>query len=317
MPRTQSLDPEVVEIWRRQRDLITRAQALAAGISEASLRRRLAPAGPWSVVLPGVYLVHVGGLTVSQRELAAILYSGQRGVITGLAALGRLGVKVPLRDTVDVLVPHDRQRRSISFVRVHRTRRMPDKTWRMDDLYWAPPARAVADAVRRQDVSFARALVAAAVQQRKCTVRQLAVELRDGPTQGSGPLRAALAEVADGIASIAEGDLRQLIVRGKLPAPMYNPKLYVGDTFLASPDAWWPDAGVACEVDSREWHLSPADWERTQQRHARMSKCGIIVQHFSPRRIRSEPAKVLDELAGAIESGRQRPPLAISAVAVG
>jgi hypothetical protein len=242
------------------------------------------------------------------------LYAGERSVITGLAALGRAGVEVPLSEVVDVLVPHDRRLRSLSFVRVHRTSRMPERPWRTDGLLWAPAARAVADAARGQDLKFVRALVAGSVQQRKCTVQQLAAELRDGPTQGSAPLRAALAEVADGIASIAEGDLRRLIIRGKLPTPLYNPRLYVGDEFLASPDAWWPDAGVAGEVDSRQWHLSPDDWERTQQRHTRMSKCGIIVQHFTPRRIRSDPATVLDELRGAIESGRRRPPLAIRTV---
>ena len=30
--------------------------------------------------------------------------------------------------------------------------------------------------------------------------------------------------------------------------PLFNPSLYLGDTFLAKPDAWWPDAGVAAEV---------------------------------------------------------------------
>jgi hypothetical protein len=145
-------------------------------------------------------------------------------------------------------------------------------------------------------------------------VQQLAGELRDGPTQGSAPLRAALAEVADGIASIAEGDLRNLIRKGKLPTPLYNPRLYLGEEFLGSPDAWWPEAGVAGEVDSRQWHLSPDDWERTQQRHTRMGKIGIVVQHFSPRRIRSEPARVLDDLRRAIESGLQRPPLPVRTI---
>ena len=317
MPRTQPLSRAAVDLWRHQHDLITRSQALAAGLSESNLRRRLAPGGSWTVVLPGVYLVHTGSLTIGQRETAAVLYAGERSVITGIAALGRAGVRVPEAEAVDVLVPHDRQRRSTSFVRVQRTSRMPEQPWRSDGLLWAPPARAVADAARGQDVRVVRALAAAALQERKCTVRQLAIELRAGPTQGSASLRAALAEVTDGIASVAEGDLRTLIVRGKLPKPMYNARLYAGETFLAKPDAWWPDAGVACEVDSREWHLSPDDWERTQQRHARMSAWGIIVLHYTPRRIRSASQHVADELRRAIESGKHRAPLAIRTVCAG
>jgi len=158
-----------------------------------------------------------------------------------------------------------------------------------------------------------RAMVAHVVQQRICTVQQLGVELTAGPSQGSGALRFALEEVAAGIRSIAEGDLRKLIIRGGLPAPTYNPRLFVGEIFLAQPDAWWADAGVAAEVDSREWHLSPTGWERTQKRHARMSAQGIIVLHFAPRRIRTEGTAIIAELKTAIESGRHRTVLQIRA----
>jgi len=305
----------VVQIWRAQCDLITRSQALDGGMTEAGLRSRLQPGGPWRIVLPGVYLVHNGGLTLGQREAAAVLYAGKSSVITGNSALARLGVKAPAPEIIDVLVPHEQRRQSADFVRIHRTIRMPDQPWRSNGLQWAPPARAVADAVRGfTTMDSARAVVAGAVQQRKCTVQQLAAELRAGPNQGSGALRAALEEVADGIASVAEGDMRKLIKKGRLPEPMYNPSLFIGAEFLASPDLWWPDAGVAGEVDSREWHLSPADWQRTQARHARMSAQGILVLHYPPSRIRSDPAGVVAEIRKALEVGRRRGPLPIRAV---
>jgi very-short-patch-repair endonuclease len=76
--------------------------------------------------------------------------------------------------------------------------------------------------------------------------------------------------------------------------------------------AWWPQPGVAAEVDSREWHLTPADWERTMRRHAQMSKHGIIVLHFAPREIRSEPASVVAAIAGAVKAGSARPPLPVA-----
>jgi hypothetical protein len=195
-------------------------------MTEAELRGKLRPGGLWSVVLPGIYFVHNGNLTIGQREAAAVLYAGEPSIITGAAALARIGMRVPIPEVVDVLVPHRRRRQSKGFVRIHRTVRMPERPRRTDGLLWAPPARAVADAVCGQtDMSSVRALVAGAVQQDKCTVEQLAAELRAGPRQGSGPLHAALEEVADGVASVAEGDLRKLIKNGGLPAPMYNPRL--------------------------------------------------------------------------------------------
>ena len=97
--------------------------------------------------------------------------------------------------------------------------------------------------------------------------------------------RRALAEVAEGIRSAIEGDLRDLIRWARLPTPLYNPRLLVDGKFLAMPDCWWPESGVAGEADSRAWHFSPDDWEQTLARHARMSAHGIIVLHLTPQRI--------------------------------
>jgi very-short-patch-repair endonuclease len=92
---------------------------------------------------------------------------------------------------------------------------------------------------------------------------------------------------------------------------MFNPSLYLGAEFLAAPDCWWKEAGVAGEVDSREWHLSPEDWQRTMERHARMTACGIMVLHFTPSQIRLEPAKVAATIRDALQVGygRPRPPV--------
>ena len=51
--------------------------------------------------------------------------------------------------------------------------------------------------------------------------------------------------------SVAEGDFRLLIRQARLPEPLFNPRLYAGTAFIAVPDAWWPEAGVAAEVESR------------------------------------------------------------------
>src|SRR5260370_100061 len=97
----------------------------------------------------------------------------------------------------------------------------------------------------------------------------------------------------DGMRSSVEGVLRDLIRAAQLRTPLFNADLYVGDTFLARPDAWWPEAGVSAEVDSYEWHLSPADADRTRMRHDLMGAAGIIPLHFSPRQIRRERAEAI------------------------
>jgi hypothetical protein len=123
-----------------------------------------------------------------------------------------------------------------------------------------------------------------------------------------------LSEVADGIRSTAEGDLRDLVKKARLPMPLFNPSLYQDETFIGRPDAWWPDAGVTAEVDSREWHLGPAEWEATMARHSLMGARGIIALHFSPSQIRREPAIVTQRITDALETGRKRPALPIRTV---
>lgn len=51
-------DRAVLDVMRRQGELITRSQALGAGWSEGTLRYKTRADGPWGVVLPGIYTNH-------------------------------------------------------------------------------------------------------------------------------------------------------------------------------------------------------------------------------------------------------------------
>jgi hypothetical protein len=175
----------------------SRRQLLALGMSDRAMQYRVRRGGPWQVLLPGVYLAASGFPSMSQKELAAMLYAGPGSLITGPVALLHHSIRTGAAavEAIDVLVPADRQR-----------------------------------------------------------------------------------------------------------------------LFLGKPDGWWPDAGVAGEVDSRAWHLSPDDWDRTRRRHDLMGAAGIIVLHFSPRELRREPAKVTELIKGALERGLSRPRLPIRTI---
>jgi hypothetical protein len=290
-----------------QLDVITREQAVAVGLTKHALRHRLRLAGPWQGLLPGVYLAATGSPTRIQQEMAAMLYAGPGSVITGLAAVRQHDIRGPVTEFIDVLIPASRRRRDADFVQLHRTTRLPTRVWQLGPLRYALPARAVADAVRDlSSLRDVRAMVADAVQRRHCRVPNLSEELSKGPSVGSKLFREALADVADGIRSAAEGDLKDLLAKSGLPAPLFNASIYDGDgTFIARPDAWWPDCGVAVEVDSHEWHLSPHDHTRTLERQRRMGKHGIVVLPFTPREIRTKPAEVLAAIRDALKSGRR------------
>jgi hypothetical protein len=246
-------------------------------MSEAALRYRIREDGPWQVLLPGVYLSSTGTVTAVQRETAALLYAGPGSAITGPSALAFHRIRRPQTGMADVLVPAGRRHHDLAYVRVHRTSRMPGLIFPVGEIWYMPPARAVAGTVRgMRDMDEVRAVVADAIQRGR-----------------------------------VEANLRTLIKRERLPHPMYNPPLYVGEDFIAVPDAWWPEAGVAVEVDSRQWRLSPRDWERTPERHSRMSAYAIIALHYPPARLKSRPRIVAAEISSGLEAGRgrQRPRL--------
>ena len=302
-------------VLTRQQQVIARSQALACGMTPAMLQRRTAEGGPWQRMLPGVYLAATGTPTWAQREIAALAYAGGDTMITGAAALPHHRIRAPGTETITVLIPARRKVRDTGFVRVWRTARMPEMFLNDHGVRVALPARAVADTARAlTNLSDVRAVVADAVQSRRCPIFLLADELEQGPRHHSALLRRAVAEVGEGVRSVAEAEFRDLLIRAGLPQPLFNARILAGREFVAIADAWWPDAGVAAEVDSREWHLSPADWERTLQRHAAMTAHGILVLHFTPRMIRDEPGRVVAEVRAAIKAGRARPALALRTV---
>ena len=317
MPKRSTFDKERLgRVLQAQHQVISRRQALLCGLPHSTLGRYRAPGGPWQRLLPGVYLAVTGTPTQDQREMAALLYAGPRSLLTGAAAMRRHHLRPAGPDVVDVLIPWRRTRQSTGFVRVHRTTRMPERLYVTGKIRFAKAARAVADAARSltrfDDV---RHVVCEAVQRRACTVAELTEELEAGPMPGSALFREALAEVGDGVRSVAEADFRVLIRGSGLPKPVFNAHLFDADgIFIATVDAWWQEAGVAAEVDSRAYHLAAADQDRTTERHDRLAAHGILPLHFPPRRIKTDAPGIISELQSAIEKGLARPPLPITAI---
>jgi hypothetical protein len=212
-----------------------------------------------------VYLTVTGSPSQEQRETAALLYAGPDSVITGAVAVRRHNLRCAGLNTLDVLVPAGNHRRSTGYVQIQRTTRMPGMLYSSGPLRFTAPARAVADAARGMtQFSDVQALVCEAIQRGRCAIDDLARELNEGPTAGARWYRMALAELSEGIRSAAEAQLKHLIDRSDLDQPVYNADLYALDgTFLGRPDAWFARAGVAGEVDSREYHLGAKDYDAT------------------------------------------------------
>jgi hypothetical protein len=298
-----------------QFSVVSRAQALDCGVSRGRLDHLVRPGGRWQRILPGVYVMTNGAVCADQRAMAALLYAGPKSLLTGAAAVRRHRLNCAGLNQVDVLVPDDVRVRSAGYVRIARTGRMPERCCRTRRIRFVLLPRAVADATRPMtSLGDVRAVVAEAIKKGGCDVASLVAELNEGPVAGSRFLRVALRECIAASRSAAEGDLMTLIDRSDLAAPMYHAELYTaGGTFLGIADAWWQRAGVVAEVDSRLYHLSPADYERTVLRHNQMAAHGINVLRFLPDTVTTDPSTVIRNLRGAIGTGIARPPFRIVA----
>jgi hypothetical protein len=286
-----------------QSGIVTRSQLHVAGeLSDQSIWWRIR-SGRWQPVLPGVYATFTGKLTASQLTVAASLYGGPDAQIGGAQALRWHGFRYAPNDPqIHLLVPHTRRRRSYGFVVVERTHRLDCDPKRRGPVAFCGVARAVADVCRRSSsLQDARAVVAESVQRGKITVSALLDELGNGPVRGSALLRRCIAEIAGGVRSAPEAEARELLARSRiLPAILWNPRLQAADgTVLPTPDGWVTTVGIALEIDSREYHTSPADWRRTLERHNILARHGVLVLHFTPAQLRTEPATVLDTVEHA------------------
>jgi hypothetical protein len=249
-------------------------------------------------VLPGVVATFNGQVDERGRVIAAWLYAGQRAQITGPTALRARGLRyVPPDGRVHVLIPHGVRKRSVGFVVVRQAVRLEPWPMYEDGVPVCGVARAIADtaAICCSSLRQVRAMVAEAVQSRLCAPEDLVDILDRTRRNGSALLRRAVDEVVDGVRSVVEAELRAGVLTSPILAgTLWNPTLIAPDgRQLPTPDGWIPDVGVALEVDSREYHISPEQWERTLARHALLTSYGAAVLHFPPSRIRQNLAGVL------------------------
>lgn len=295
--------------------IATRQDLIGLGLDPSTASRRCLPGGGWTRLLPGVYLLTGGKPSRRQLVRAALLKTRPTAAITGVEAARLYGVRnLPEDDRVHVLVPHERCLRSRDFLLVERTHR-PWGHQFVSGLPVATVARALVDATRRLwRLAPVRAMIADAVQRSLCAPDALGAELTYLRLGGTSIPRRVFGEIADGVRSVAEAWAYSLVKRSPLAPPSWNVRISSpAGKQLAVVDAWWDEVGLAWEIDSKEFHLSPDDYERTLTRHSALTATGVLVVHTVPSRLKTDPAGVISELVGAFHAAAARARPAVTA----
>ena len=316
--RTRDLLDAVDWIAQDQQGLITAAQLDSIGIPRSTLSRRIRTGGAWQRVLPGVYSVTHEGLTIAQRDLAGLLFSGRDAVLTGGTGLRLWGLEYlpadPATAPVHICIPIERHRKSAGFVIVERTKRPPSPADGFG-VPVAPLARCIVDAGRRITARrTTRALVLEAIQRELVTVEAVTVELGRAQRRGTALLGDVLQEARAGVRSSPEAELREHMLRGGMPAALWNPTLrWPNGAFLAQPDGLIEESMTVIEVQSEQYHAHGRRWDATLERASRYGAAGLLVVHVIPADMRRDPNQTLRLIAETHREGlrRPRPPLMV------
>ncbi|WP_245757221.1 hypothetical protein [Amycolatopsis xylanica] len=178
----------------------------------------------------------------------------------------------------------------------------------------APVPRAIVDAARRLNGRDGiQAIMAEALQRRRCTPEAIERELVAAAHAGAALPREALVPLLGGARSVAEADAWRLWQRSGLPPCQWNVKILDAEgRHIATPDGWCDEVALAWEIDSREHHSADDDFGRTLARNARYVAAGVVVLQTLPAWLRSDPDRVIADLRAAYATALARPRPAVT-----
>lgn len=282
-------------ILARQAGVISREQALAAGLSREAIDHRLR-LRRWRPLHPRVYLAAGHRRDDEVRVRAALLWAGDGATLSGVAAAWWQGMADELPATVGLIVGRHRRPRSRPGVAVRRR------------------------SLATQDVTVHRGLAATA---RPLTVIEASVEMGDPGSllldralqrwvrfpavydaycrnlgcHGSASAGRMLVAAADRSASVAE----RLLVRmlRESGATGWRSGFPVADHLV---DIAFPAARVAIEVDGWAWHMDAERAAADKRRQNALVRHGWIILRYTWHDLVGRPNAVLAEIA--FELGR-------------
>lgn len=287
----------ILELAARQHGLLSRPQAVAAGLSEHQIHRRVSE-GHWERVLPHVYRVHGAARTWLGGLQAATLWAGANGALSHGAAAAWWGFS-RFESAPPELTLLDR-RKPPPRVKSHSAAAFaPGELVLLRGLRVTSRLRTLLDLAGTCDPLTTRACVDEAMRRRWTTAEQLSrlVE-RSAHTRGVELLRSLVREYEGGDGPTeSELELRvyELLDSEGLPRPMKQRPVMAGGR-LRRLDFFFPSTPIVLEADGFAWHATLDAFERERARHNALTMKGLVVIRWTWRAISDEPEKCAAQL---------------------
>jgi hypothetical protein len=292
-----NVDARIARFALRQGGTVSRAQALAVGMTDSSMCRRLR-SGRWIVLHPGVYLLAGVPPTWHTEIWAALLAAGPLASVTHETSVRLHGSPhVGLRP-ITLTVPHGAHPRvrgavihQIDDLRAHQIATI-------DGLPVSRPARAVVEVAATLGRRRLGRVLDDLAFDRRTSYEEVGLALAEVARPGK-PGVVALASVLDErSAASVPGDselehaLFAALLAAGLPQPEAQRVLPGTGAVEGVVDAAYPDCRLILEADGRRWHTRVADLRRDHERDAEAARAGWQTLRFLYEQITRDPEGV-------------------------
>lgn len=299
MPVSGAPMERIAAIAALQRGRVARRQLLAAGIGEAAVGRMLSRR--WlHPEHAGVYTVVRGAAVQFARETAALLACGDRAILSHTSAATVWQILERIDGPVEVTVVGCNSGRRRPEIKVHHSKDLVASDVRIHEgLPLTSPARTLLDLAACLDRrSLERALDEALVVRRLVSRSQMLDVLeRANGHAGASLLRGMVTRRGHSSITHSEAERKclELIRRAGLPKPRTQVRL-AGYTV----DLFWPDHGVAFEIDGFSFHMSRRAFDRDRRKDIALKAVGVDPNRLSRDQVVHEPYLTVAAIASAL-----------------
>jgi very-short-patch-repair endonuclease len=292
-------DLAVATLAAAQHGVVAVWQVVGLGLNADAIQYRL-DMGRLHPVHRGVYAVGYPAQTREALEMAAVLACGEGAVVSHWTAAIRWALLKPRRGPIHATAPTDH--RGHKGIKAHVGRlHSHDKTKR-DGIPITSVPRTLLDLAAVADERILKRAVNEAERAGRLNRRAIDQLLERNPRRkGSKALRAVIASVSPGTRrtrSDLEVAFLEMCRAFGLPRPEPNAKVEGFEV-----DMYWPQARLIAELDSYEYHRTPAEFERDRRRDAHLKKKRYEVLRVSEGWLEDAP----DDVAATVKALLSRP----------
>jgi very-short-patch-repair endonuclease len=284
--QTTTVEAVLAEMAARSHGVVTRAQLLAAGVTNEEIRQRMCN-GSLQRVHRGVYRVGHRARSVEATFLAAVWACGDGAVLSGRAAAHLWGLIKGRASRPEVTAP---TKRRVQGVVTRRQKDIERTTHRGIPVTTVP--RTLVDLAAHLPLdALARACHEAGVKY-ETTPAQVEAVLRKRPrVRGAGRLRAVTSGDVRVTLSVLERTFLRRLRQAGLPLPKTNKPAHGRRV-----DCRWPDHRLTVELDSYRYHHSRHAWEQDRRREREARARGDEFRRYTYGDVVETPRLMLAEL---------------------